>query len=134
MQPDELPTRQDVRICLSAFRDAHEILPRLSGRARLRRQALKLQWWETGRDRVFDVDVRPIGETSFWELVVEEGYGITEGYRVIFAQVEPCGTIWALSVMTLDEQMNDTLIEIFQMRLNVVLERMHVSHENPFGL
>jgi len=50
LQHTDLPPRQDVRICLSAFRDAHVILPRLSGRAKLRRQALKLQWWTTPLD------------------------------------------------------------------------------------
>lgn len=43
LQHTELPPRQDVRICLSAFRDAHVILPRLSGRARLRRQNARKQ-------------------------------------------------------------------------------------------
>jgi hypothetical protein len=36
--------------------------------------------------------------------------------------------------MTFDEPMTAVLIEIFQMRLNVVLERMHVNRDNPFGL
>jgi hypothetical protein len=57
-----------------------------------------------------------------------------KGYRVIFCQPEPNGTIWILSIMMFDEPMTETLIEIFQMRLNVVLERMHVSNENPFGM
>lgn len=129
-----LSPRQDVRICLSAFRDAHVILPRLSGRARLRRQAFKLQWWSPGDTQVFDVDVHQIGEKPFWELVVEEGYGVAKGYRVIFCQPEPNGTIWILSIMMFDEPMTEILIEIFQMRLNVVLERMHVSNDNPFGM
>ncbi|WDQ17449.1 hypothetical protein [Rhodopirellula sp. P2] len=119
---------------MSAFRDAHVILPRLTGRARLRRKALKLQWWEPDEDRVFDHNVRRIGESSFWELVVEEGYAVASGFRVIFAQAEPGKAIWILSVMTLDEPVTDILIEILQMRLNVVLERMHISHDNPFGL
>jgi hypothetical protein len=34
---DLQPSRQDVHIFLSAFRNAHVILPRLSGRAQLRR-------------------------------------------------------------------------------------------------
>ena len=110
------------------------ILPRLSGRARLRRQVLKLQWWNVDNSQVFDLEVRRIGETSFWELVVEEGYGIAAGYRVIFGKAEPYGTLWILSIMTFDEPMTEVLIEIFQMRLNVVLERMHVSRDNPFGL
>ena len=134
LQHTDLPPRQDVRICLSAFRDAHVILPRLSGRARLRRQVLKLQWWNVGDSQVFDLEVHRIGETSFWELVVEEGYGIATGYRVIFGKAEPYGTLWILSVMTFDEPMTAVLIEIFQMRLNVVLERMHVNRDNPFGL
>ncbi len=50
LQHTDLPPRQDVRICLPAFRDAHVIFPRLSGRARLRRQVLKLQWWTTPLD------------------------------------------------------------------------------------
>ena len=36
--------------------------------------------------------------------------------------------------MTFDEPITETLVEIFQMRLNVVLERMNVSRENPFGM
>lgn len=66
--------------------------------------------------------------------MVEEGYGIATGYRVIFGQAEPDDTLWILSIMTFDEPMTDVLIEIFQMRLNVVLESMHVSRDNPFGL
>jgi hypothetical protein len=134
LQHTELPRRQDVRICLSAFRDAHAILPRLSGRARLRRQALKLQWWNVGDGQVFDLEVRRIGESSFWELVVEEGYGIATGYRVIFGKAEPDDTLWILSIVTFEEPMTEALIEIFQMRLNVVLERIHVRRGNPFGL
>ncbi len=56
------------------------------------------------------------------------------GYRVIFTQAEPTHAIWILSVMTLNEPVTDFLIEILQMRLNVVLERMHISRDNPFGL
>ncbi len=134
LQAPEIPPRQHVRSCLSAFRDAHLILPRLSGRARLRRQALKLQWWESGDGHVFDVEVRRIGETAFWELVVNEGYAVTAGYHVIFTQPEPTHAIWILSVMTLNEPVTDFLIESLQMRLNVVLERMHISRDNPFGL
>ena len=134
LQHAEIPPRQDVRICLSAFRDAHVILPRLSGRARLRRQALKLQWWNVGDSQVFDLEVHRIGETSFWELLVEEGYGIAPGYRVIVGKAEPYDTLWIISIMTVDEPMTDALIEIFQMRWNIVLERMHVSRNNPFGL
>ncbi|QDT02956.1 hypothetical protein K227x_13350 [Rubripirellula lacrimiformis] len=134
LQPPEIPPRQEVRICLSAFRDAHVILPRLSGRARLRRQALKLQWWESSDGQVLDVEVRRIGETAFWELLVDEGYAVAAGYRVIFTQAEPTQAIWILSVMTLNEPLTDFLIEILQMRLNVVLERMHISRANPFGL
>jgi len=134
LQPPEIPPRHEVRICLSAFRDAHVILPRLAGRAQVRRQALKLQWWEAGDNQVFDTAVRRLGDTLFWEMVVEEGYGIASGYRVIFAQAEPGCGIWILSVMTLNEPLTDFLIEILQMRLNVILERMHISHDNPFGL
>ena len=59
---------------------------------------------------------------------------MTSGYRVIFTQAEPTQAIWILSVMTLNEPVTDFLIEILQMRLNVVLERMHISYDNPFGL
>ncbi|MEP0428473.1 hypothetical protein [Rhodopirellula bahusiensis] len=93
LRPPEISPRLEVRICLSAFCDAHVILPSLTGRARLRRKELKLQWWEPGDDRVFDHNVRRIGEP-----------------------------------------VTDILIEILQMRLNVVLERMHIRHDNPFGL
>ncbi len=134
LQPPVIPPRHEVRICLSAFRDAHVILPRLTGRARLRRQALKLQWWDSGDGQIFDVEVRQLATTAFWELVVNEGYAVAAGYRVIFTQTEPSQAIWILSVMTLDEPLTDFLIEILQMRLNVVLERMHISHDNPFGL
>jgi hypothetical protein len=98
------------------------------------RQALKLQWWNVGESQVFDLDVHRIGETSFWGVVVEEGYGVATGYRVIFGKAEPYDTLWILSIMTFDELITAILIEIFQMRLNVVLERMHVSRDNPFGL
>jgi hypothetical protein len=53
---------------------------------------------------------------------------------VIFTQAEPTRVIWILSVMTRNEPLTDFLIEILQMRLNVVLEQMRISHDNPFGL
>ncbi|EMB13165.1 hypothetical protein RE6C_06134 [Rhodopirellula europaea 6C] len=37
-------------------------------------------------------------------------------------------------VRRIGEPVADILIEILQMRLNVVLEQMHISHDNPFGL
>ena len=109
---NELSPRQDVRICLSAFRDAHVILPRLSGRARLRRQAFKLQWWCPGDTQVFDVEVSQIGKTPFWTLNVDEGYGIARGYRVIFCRAEPLQTVWILSIMAFDETITLSLIHI----------------------
>lgn len=75
-----------------------------------------------------------VGKLSFWELVVDEGYTVAAGYRVIFTHAEPTHAIWIHSVMTLDEPLTDFLIEILHARLNVVLERMHISHDNPFGL
>ena len=67
------------------------------------------------------------------ELVVEEGYGFGDGFRVIFAALEPDETIWVLSIMRLDEQISPPAKQMFQARLNVVLERKNISHENPFG-
>jgi hypothetical protein len=61
-------------------------------------------------------------------------YAVAAGYRVIFTQAEPTRVIWILSVMTRNEPLTDFLIEILQMRLNVVLEQMRISHDNPFGL
>ena len=69
-----------------------------------------------------------------WQLLVEEGYGFGEGFRVIFAPLEPDETIWVLSIMRLDEQVSEEMKTVLQARLNVVLERKHISHENPFGV
>ena len=132
--PPAIEPFQDVRIALSAFRDAQIVLPRLSGRACLRRHAFKLQWWREGDDRALDLPVEPLGSTPFFGLVVDNGYGIASGYRIVFGRSEPEGTVWVLSIMQTDEPFSDNLFEILHMRMNVVRERMHISHKNPFGI
>ena len=108
------------------------LIPRLAGRAQLRRQALKLQWWIRD-ERLFDMSVCSIPDVPMWELVVEEGYGFGDGFRVVFAVLEPDETIWVLSITRLDEQITEPTKQMFQARLNVVMERKEISHENPFG-
>jgi hypothetical protein len=82
------------------------------------RQALKLQWWNVGESQVFDLDVHRIGETSFWGVVVEEGYGVATGYRVIFGKAEPYDTLWILSIMTFDELITAILLDYHEHNIN----------------
>lgn len=131
---DTMEPRWQVRICLAAFRDTHVWLPRLIGRAQLRRHSMKLQWWEAELSAVFDVAQRRLPGTSIWELIVEEGYGCGSGFRVVFAPVEPDGVIWVLGVMSEYEPLTSVATEIFQARLNVVMERRHISRDNPLGI
>ena len=79
------------------------------------------------------MSVCSIPDVPMWELVVEEGYGFGDGFRVVFAVLEPDETIWVLSIMRLDEQITEPTKQKFQARLNVVMERKDISHENPFG-
>ena len=133
-QETELPVRWSVRISLSAFRDARAVIPRLAGRARLRRQAWKLQWWNSGDAEVLDVQCRPIPGVPMWEVLVEEGYGFGHGFRVVFVPLEPDGTIWVLCIMKMGEPVTEAMKMIFQARLNAIVERKDVSMENPFGV
>ncbi len=126
--------RWKVRISLTAFRDAHAVIPRLTGRAQLRRQALKLQWWNEEEPQVFDVVCESIPNTPMWGLLVEDGYGFGNGFRVVFSPLEPDNTIWVLAIMRLDHPITDVMKMIFQARLNAVIERKDISHDNPFGV
>jgi hypothetical protein len=53
---DSLVARH-VRICRPAFQDMHHlVMPRLAGRAQIRRHAMKLRFWTRGDVFVGDLD------------------------------------------------------------------------------
>ena len=71
---------------------------------------------------------RPCG---YWSLAT--GYGFADGFRVVFSPIEPDETLWVIAVMRSDEEITEVMKRIFQARLNVILERKDISHNNPFG-
>jgi hypothetical protein len=50
--------------------------------------------------------------------VVEEGYGVATGYRVIFGKAEPYDTLWILSIMTFDELITAILLDYHEHNIN----------------
>jgi hypothetical protein len=132
-QPQEIAVRWKVRICRAAFGDAHGVLPRLVGRAELRRQAFKLEWWDESDEQLFDLSWKPVPNTPMRVLAISDSYGFAAGFHVVFSPIEPDETLWVIAVMRSDEEMTDAMKRIFQARLNIILERKDISHDNPFG-
>jgi hypothetical protein len=105
----------------------HLVLPRLSARADLRRQAIKLRFWQQNDTRVADLNwIRMPGETLFI-LELADGYGLADGFRIVFCEVpnpEPDGTICVLAVMRADEPMTTTAHEVLRGRERIARERL----------
>ncbi len=123
-----------VRIGRPAFQDLHLLLPRLLGRAQLRRQAMKLRWWQRGDRSAGDVDCCSI-DSEFFELLVLDDYGLTDGLRIAFCEEptpEPDGTIWVLSVMRQGEPLSSAAMDIIRGRRAIVRERTDGWLPNDF--
>lgn len=134
MQPSELPPLWEVRISRPAFQDLHYLLlPRLAGRAQLRRHAMKLGWWKNGEREVFDLTVDPIPDSQLHGLIVEEGYGFGDGWRVVFGAVPATSTVWVVAVLRLDEPVSTEMTSILKARYHIALERGRISRVNPLG-
>lgn len=106
------------------------VMPRLAARAQLRRQAIKLRFWQQTDTRVADLDcIRVTGETLF-VLQLADGYGLADGFRIVFCEVpnpEPDGTIYVLAVMRADEPLTATTLEILRGRERIARQRLSVD-------
>jgi hypothetical protein len=118
-----------VRICRPAFQDVrHVVMPRLSARAQFRRHALKLAFWRPGVTLIADLECRKIPNESMFEAIVKDGFGLADGFRIIFCEEpdgEPEGKICVLSIMRLDEGFSPSTFEILRAREVVVRERLN---------
>jgi hypothetical protein len=132
-QEPDIPKLWEVRICRPAFQDMHYlVLPRLEGRAELRRQIFKLQWWNYGDTQVCDLQVKPLPDSNrLFGLIVEEGYGFGSGWKVVFGIERK--VLWIVGVLQIDEPVSGELLSILHARLNIAQERGSISAENPFG-
>jgi hypothetical protein len=123
------PLGRPLRICRPAFQDVrHVVMPRLSARAQFRRHAIKLAFWSPGLTRVADLDCRPIPNESWFEALVTDGFGLADGFRIIFCEEperEPDGKICVLSVMRTDEALSAATVEILRAREAIVRERLN---------
>lgn len=130
-QPD---TTRRIRICRPAFQDLHHlVMPRLAGRAQLRRQAIKLQFWQRTDTMVADLGCRRIAGETLYALDLADGYGLADGFQIIFCEVPnsgPDGTICVLAVMRADERLTATTLEILRGRERIARERLSV-HSYP---
>lgn len=117
-----------VRIARPAFQDMHYLVaPRLTARAQIRRHAMKLGYWSSGDSHAGDVDCVRIPNTNLYSLMVSDGFGLAEGFRVVFCEEscpEPEGTICILSVMRDEEEFSPAAIEILCAREVVARERL----------
>ncbi len=130
-------TKRRVRICRPAFQDMHHLVaPRLVARAQLRRQMFKLQWWEPTDKALADVTCRRISGEAFYALQIDDGYGVADGFRVVFCEVkrpEPEGTICVLAVLRSDELLTEATRSILRARERIAHERVCVVHDDFFA-
>lgn len=121
-----LPRR--VRICRPAFQDMHHlVMPRLTARAQLRRHAMKLENWQSGDNRVADLDCSRVSNEELFTLELADGYGLADGFRIVFCEVsapEPNGTVCVLSVMRSDEAFTPAIRDILRGREQIARERI----------
>jgi hypothetical protein len=91
---------------------------------------MKLRFWQHGDPGVADLDYFQVPNEGFFVLVVADGFGLADGFRIIFCEdpiPEPDGTICLLSVMRLDEPLTAAMIEILRGRELVARERLRGS-------
>lgn len=124
---DASPTRR-LRICRPAMQDMqHLVMPRLAARAQLRRHVLKLRSWTRDDRRVADLEWFPIGADGLLALRIDEGFGLAEGFLVVFCELstpEPEGTLCVLSVMRNDERFTTAALAILHGREAIARERL----------
>ncbi len=117
-----------VRICRPAFQDMHHlVMPRMSARAQLRRQAIKLKFWQQDDTRVADLDCTRIPDEALFVLELMDGYGLAEAFQIVFCDVpnpESSGTICVLAVLRADEPLTATSLEILRGRQRIANERL----------
>ena len=104
------------------------VMPSLSARAQFRRHALKLAYWSHEVTRVADLECRPIPNERMFEALVTDGFGLADGFRIIFCEEpdgEPDGKICVLSVMRADEAFSPATLEILRAREVVARERLN---------
>ncbi len=128
-------TLRRVRISRPAFQDMHHlVMPRLAARAQLRRHALKLRFRQTGSPAADLNCFRIPGETLF-ALELEDGFGLADGFRIIFCEVsnpEPDGTICVLAVIRADEPLTVATLKVLRGRERIARERLSAgAHLGP---
>jgi hypothetical protein len=100
---------------------------RLAARAELRRQVMKLRWWNPDGPLVLDVSWEPIPDTDLGLLWLADGYGFVAGLKVVFFDFQPAipddRAIWVLSLMRQDELMTPITRSILLGRRSIVTER-----------
>lgn len=120
-----------VRISRPAFQDMHHlVMPRLTARAQLRRQARKLESWCCGDRLVADLECFQIPDENLVVLELSDGYCLADGFRIVFCEVpapEPEGTICILSVMRNDGPFSAMMLEILRGRQTIARERLQES-------
>jgi len=97
---------------------------------------LKLQWWETSDTSLADVTCRRVADEAFYVLDIDDGYGIADGFQVVFCEVkrpEPDGTICVLAVLRSDEVLTESVRSILRARERIARERVSVVLDDLFG-
>lgn len=87
---------------------------------------MKLGFWRREDSWVADLSCRRIPDEDLYMVTVTDGFGLAEGYEVVFCEEpkpEPDGLLWILSVMRRDEILSVAAIEILRARRAVVRER-----------
>lgn len=105
----------------------HLVMPRLTARAQLRRHVMKLGHWRVGEPFAGDLRCVPLADERLYELCVDDGFGLSDGFRVVFCEgpnPEPDGTICVLAVLRADEPFTPTLLTILRGREHVARERL----------
>lgn len=89
------------------------------------RQVLKLRWRDPEEPHVLDLAWSTIPETDLAELVVDDGFGLPDGLRVIFFVPSTSDTIWVLGIRKAAEEFTEHMNAIYVGRSTIVLGRMN---------
>ena len=126
-----------VRALLSAFDDAHRVLPRTRDRAELRRHALKLRFWpdRTGvhNGQLMDLDwswIQALRPEKIGELRIHDTLGDCDNLRVIFfvgpRRSPGMSMLWVIAVLQKkSNSFSRHQIKVFKDRKDVVMERFY---------
>lgn len=77
-----------------------------------------------------DLDCNRITGETLFVLELAEGYGLGDGFRIVFCVVpspEPDGTICVLAVLGADEPLTATTLEVLRGRERIARERLSVE-------